>query len=167
MAMLPARRSGRNLTLIDPTREFEDIYDRMGQLVNMVFGGITLPGVTDVPWTPLADVSETDDAYLVHVELPGLSRDQIDVQLGDRELAVSGEITEDGNGSKRRRSSRRTGRFEYRTFLPGDIKPDQVSAELAGGVLTVTVPKSETAKPRRIEVKEPGGQNGSGSGGRS
>jgi len=169
MAMLPSRRgSGRNLTLIDPTREFEDIYDRMGQLMNMAFGDLGVSGVTDVPWTPLADVSETDDAYRVHIELPGMSRDQIDVQLVDRELIVTGEITENGDGGRRRRSSRRTGRFEYRTFLPGDVKPDQVSAELADGVLTVTVPKSDTAKPRRIEVRESSGQNnGRRSGGQS
>ena len=106
-----------------------------------------------MPWSPNADVSETDDSYLVHAELPGVSKDQVDVQLQDRELVISGEIREGENG-KRRRSSRRTGRFEYRTVLPGDIKPDQVSAQLADGVLTVTVPKSEAAKPRRIEVKQ-------------
>jgi HSP20 family protein len=169
MAMLPSRRrSGRNLTLIDPTREFEDIYDRMGQLMNMAFGDLALSRAAEVPWTPLADVSERDDAYVVHVELPGLRRDQIDVQLMDRELVVSGEITEeqqdgkDGkDGSRRRRSSRRMGRFEYRTFLPGDIKPDQINANLADGVLTITVPKSETAKPKRIEVKEPAGKSSS------
>ncbi len=168
MAMLPSRRrSGRNLTLIDPTREFEDIYDRMGQLMNMAFGDLALTRAAEVPWTPLADVSERDDGYVVHVELPGLRRDQIDVQLMDRELVVSGEITEeqqdgkDGkDGNRRRRSSRRMGRFEYRTFLPGDIKPDQIKAGLADGVLTITVPKSETAKPRRIEVKESSGKNG-------
>jgi HSP20 family protein len=104
-----------------------------------------------MPWSPLSDVSETDDSYLVHVELPGMRKDQVDVQLLDRELVITGEIKESEDG-KRRRSSRRTGRFECRTYLPGDIKPDQVSAELADGVLTVTVPKSETAKPRRIEV---------------
>jgi HSP20 family protein len=112
-----------------------------------------------VPWTPLADVSETDDAYQVHIELPGIGRDRIDVQLVDHELIVTGEINEEENGGRRRRSSRRTGRFEYRTFLPGDIKPDQVSADLADGVLTVTVRKSHTAKPRRIEVRESSGQN--------
>lgn len=154
MAMLRARRGVQNLTLIDPSREFEDIYDRMGRLMNVAFGDLGLARLADLPWSPLADVTETDDAYLVHVELPGISRDQIDVQLMDRELVVSGEIKEQENG-KRRRSSRRTGRFENWTVLPGDVKSDEVSAELADGVLTVTVPKSEAAKPRQIEVKEP------------
>ena len=152
MALLPARRGGQNLTVTDPSREFEDIYDRMGQLMNFAFGDLGLAGPGSRPWSPLAEVSETDDAYLVHVELPGIRKDQVDVQLADRELVISGDIKESEDG-RRRRSSRRTGRFEYRTYLPADVKADQVSAELADGVLTVTVPKSEAAKPRRIEVK--------------
>ena len=152
MAMLPARRGGQNLTLVDPSREFEDIYDRMGQLMSFAFGDLGLARPGNAPWSPLAEVSETDDAYLVHVELPGIRKDQVDVQLVDRELVISGDIKESENG-RRRRSSRRTGRFEYRTYLPGDVKADQVSAQLADGVLTVTVPKSEATKPRRIEVK--------------
>jgi HSP20 family protein len=150
--MLPARRGGQNLTLVDPSREFEDIYDRMGQLMSFAFGDLGLARPGNAPWSPLAEVSETDDAYLVHVELPGIRKDQVDVQLVDRELVISGDIKESENG-RRRRSSRRTGRFEYRTYLPGDVKADQVSAQLADGVLTVTVPKSEATKPRRIEVK--------------
>jgi HSP20 family protein len=160
MAMLPARRIGHSPTVIDPTREFEDIYDRMGQLMNVAFGDIGLTTLADIPWAPLADVSENDNAYLVHVELPGVRKDQIDVQMRDRELVISGEIKETENG-RRHRSTRRTGRFEYRTYLPGDVKADQVSAQLADGVLTVTVPKSEAAKPRRIEVKAPDGKSAS------
>jgi HSP20 family protein len=152
MAMLPARRIGHSPTVIDPSREFEDIYDRMGQLMNVAFGDLGLTTLADIPWAPLADVSENDHAYLVHVELPGVRKDQIDVQMQDRELVISGEMKETENG-RRHRSTRRTGRFEYRTYLPGDVKADQVSAQLADGVLTVTVPKSEAAKPRRIEVK--------------
>jgi HSP20 family protein len=150
--MLPARRGRQNLTLVDPSREFEDIYDRMGQLMSFAFGDLGLARPGNAPWSPLAEVSETDDTYLVHVELPGIRKDQVDVQLADRELVISGDIKESENG-RRRRSSRRTGRFEYRTYLPGDVKADQVSAQLADGVLTVTVPKSEATKPRRIEVK--------------
>jgi HSP20 family protein len=160
MAMLPARRIGHSPTVIDPTREFEDIYDRMGQLMNVAFGDIGLTTLADIPWAPLADVSENDNAYLVHVELPGVSKDQVEVQMQDRELVISGEIKEAENG-RRHRSTRRTGRFEYRTYLPGDVKADRVSAQLADGVLTVTVPKSEAAKPRRIEVKASDGKSAS------
>ncbi|HEY2577049.1 MAG TPA: Hsp20/alpha crystallin family protein [Streptosporangiaceae bacterium] len=151
MAMLPTRRGGQQLTLLDPSREFEDIYDRMGQLLGAAFSDMPFAQLANAPWVPFADLSETDDAYVVRAELPGIGKDQADVQLHDRELIVSGEIKDTEHG-KKRRSSRRTGRFEYRTYLPGDINADQVSAKLSDGILTVTVPKSESAKPRRIEI---------------
>ena len=150
MAMLPARSTRRSLISADPTREIEDIYERMGQLVNAAFGDLGAVPV-DMPWIPAADLTETDDAYLVHVELPGVQKDQLDVEVFDRELRIDGEISEQSNG-RRHRSSRRTGRFEYRTVFPGDIKTSGVNAELADGVLTVTVPKSEAAKPSRVGV---------------
>ena len=163
MAALPVRRSGRNTSLVNPSREFEDIYDRMGQLMNFAFGDMAR---VEMPWVPLADLSETEDAYVAKVELPGVGKDQIDVQLQDRELVVSGEIPEqeqdgqDGqnggqNGGRRRRhrSTRRTGRFEFRAWLPGDVNADAVQGELSDGVLTLTIPKSEAAKPRKIEIK--------------
>ena len=155
MATLPVRRGGRNTSLVNPSREFEDIYDRMGQLMNFAFGDLAR---AEMPWVPLADLSETEDAYVVKVELPGVGKDQIDVQLQDRELVVSGEIPEqeqDGqNGGRRRhRSTRRTGRFEFRAWLPGDVNAGAVQGELTDGVLTLTVPKSKAAKPRKIEIK--------------
>ena len=155
MATLPVRRGGRTTSLVNPSREFEDIYDRMGQLMNFAFGDLAR---AEMPWVPLADLSETEDAYVVKVELPGVGKDQIDVQLQDRELVGSGEIPEqeqDGqNGGRRRhRSTRRTGRFEFRAWLPGDVNADAVQGELTDGVLTLTVPKSAAAKPRKIEIK--------------
>ncbi len=152
MASLPVRRSGRNQTLMNPTREFEDIYDRMGQLMNFAFGGLTPVALVDMPWAPLGDVSETDDAYIVRVELPGVNKDQVDVQLQGGELVITGEIQEDSGKGCRHRSTRRVGRFEFRASLPGDVNPEGVTAELSDGVLTVTVPKSEAAKPRKIEI---------------
>ena len=152
MVMLPVRRGGgRNLTVVNPTREFEDIYDRMGQLMNLAFG-LAPVDVAEGPWIPLADVSETDDAYVVEVDLPAVNRDQMDIQLQDRELVITGEIPESEQKDRRHRRSRRTGRFEFRTYLPGDVKADAVTARLSDGVLTVTVPKSEAAKPRKIEI---------------
>jgi HSP20 family protein len=157
MAQLPARRSARNITLVDPSREFEDIYDRMGQLMSMAFGDLAFTPALAAAWTPLADISETDDAYLVEVELPGVNKDQVNVDVNDRELVITGEIAEsqeeeEEEGRRRRRRARRTGRFEFRTTLPGDIDPQGVSASLSDGILTVRVPKSEAAKPRRVEI---------------
>jgi HSP20 family protein len=152
MATLPVRRSGRrNLTVVNPSHEFEDIYDRMGQLMNLTFG-LTPIGGADEPWIPLADVSETDDAYAVEVDVPGVRKDQVNIQLQDRELVITGEIPESGQKGRRHRRSRRTGRFEFRTYLPGDVNADEVNAQLSDGVLTVTIPKAEAAKPHHIEI---------------
>jgi HSP20 family protein len=159
MAQLPARRSGHDVTTADPFREFEDIYDRMGQLVNAAFlGAPSYMRVIDAPWTPLADISETDDAYVIEAELPGVTKDNLNVELNDRELVISGEIPMQEEKEKekekrlRRRRTRRTGRFELRTLLPGDVNPDAVTANLSDGVLTVRVPKAQAAKPRRVEI---------------
>jgi HSP20 family protein len=154
MAQLPTRRRGQNqnLTVYDPGREFEDIYNRMGQLMNLALGDVGMGRLVELPWAPPADISETDDAYIIRAELPGISKDQVEAQMQDRELVISGEVKEDTGKGRRHRSSRRTGRFEYRAFLPSDIKADQVNAQLSDGVLTVTVPKSEKAKPRKIEI---------------
>ena len=105
MAQLPARQSARNVTMIDPSREFEDIYDRMGQLITMAFGDLPAGQVLNAPWRPLANISETDDGYQVEVELPGVNKDQLNVELNDRELAITGEVAEpkqeDGSGPHR------------------------------------------------------------------
>ena len=152
MASIPSRRSGQNITALNPSREFEDIYDRMGQLMNFAFG-LTPAALADMPWVPLADLSETDDAYVVEVDLPGGNRDQVNIQLQDRELVIAGEIPESEQKGRLHRRSRRTGRFEFHTSLPGDVNADGVNAQLSDGVLTATIPKSETAKPRHIEIK--------------
>jgi HSP20 family protein len=152
MALLPARR---NSTLSrpgsqpparwDPFAEFEDLYQRMGQLLGGAFGG---------GWAPPADLSETDEAYPAEVELPGVARDDISVELAGQELVISGEFTDTGKEGRALRRGRRSGRFEYRVLLPGqaDPDPDKVTAALADGVLTVTVPKAEAGKPRRIQI---------------
>src|ERR1700684_727784 len=153
MAMPQVRRSrGRNLTVVNPTREFEDIYDRMGQLMNLAFG-LAPVDVAEGPWIPLASLSETDDAYVVEVDLPGVNRDQVDIQLQDRELVIAGEIPESEQKGRRHRRSRRTGRVEFHTYLPGDYTADGGHAQHSDGLLRVTIPKSEAAKPRHIEIK--------------
>jgi HSP20 family protein len=75
----------------------------MGQLINAAFGEVSAA----VPWSPMADVYETDDAYIVEAEVPGARKDQMDLQLNERELVVSGEITEREGGRLRRKERRR------------------------------------------------------------
>src|SRR2546429_77952 len=115
-------------------------------------GAATKP--TPQSWAPHADLSETDQAYVAEVELPGVAKDDISVELAGQELIISGELRASGSGTHGRglRRGRRSGRFEYRVLLPGHAEADKVTAALADGVLTVTVPKSEADKPHRIPV---------------
>jgi len=142
------RRPG-DTTLATRSRVFDDIHDQMENLINAAFAGTAV----ELPWAPAADVYETDDAYVIEAELPGVKRDEIDVSLHDRELAITGEVKEREGRGVRRRKQRRVGQFEYRVYLPGDIDADRVEASLNEGVLTVTVPKAATEKDRHIEVK--------------
>jgi HSP20 family protein len=157
MALLPARRSGtlsrpgsQAPARWDPFAEFEDLYQRMGQLLGGAFDGGWQPPVQS--WAPPADLSETDEAYLAEVELPGVAKDDISVELAGQELVISGEFTDTAKEGRALRRGRRSGRFEYRVLLPGQAEADKVTAALADGVLTVTVPKAEADKPRRIQI---------------
>lgn len=152
---LPVRRSNA-ISSWDPLREFEDLTGRMNQLFESAFGG--LPSVfggeagTSPAWAPPVDIEETEDAYIVEADLPGVRREDVNVELREGELAVSGELKERERSGVLRRRTRRTGHFDYRVSLPGDTDPDKVEAELRDGVLTVRVPKTAQAQPRRIEI---------------
>ncbi|MEU9125013.1 Hsp20/alpha crystallin family protein [Streptomyces sp. NPDC048506] len=95
---------------------------------------------------------EADDAYIIEAELPGVKRDDIDVEVSGRELCIAGEYKACEREGVLRRTTRRTGHFEYRSLLPTDVKTGEVKANLTDGVLTVTVPKAQAAKPRHIEI---------------
>ena len=136
---------------LDPLRELAQLHQRMSQLMSSVLGTHPI-AATAQGWTPLADVTETDDAYLVEIEVPGVDRKDLTVEVAAGELRVSGEIVEKEKVGWLRHRTRRVGQFAYRTALPVDIDTDQVSADLADGVLTVRAPKTEAAKPRRITV---------------
>lgn len=155
---LPARRRGSAMVRPGmalgpqwaPFAEIDDLYDRMDQLVQSAFG-VPMEGM----WAPLADLTETDDAFVAEIDLPGVTKDDIDVEMNDRELVVTGEIKEREAAGRPHRRMRRTGRFQHRVMLPSEVNPEQVSATLSDGVLRVTVPKAEKAKPRHVEVKAP------------
>jgi HSP20 family protein len=103
-------------------------------------------------FTPLADVEETDDAYLVEIELAGVKRGDIDVTLSGRQLTVSGERKEKERVGILRRRTRVTGRFHYEVTLPAADPDAEVTAGYDDGVLTVRVSKPEADRPRRIPV---------------
>src|SRR3954466_10421778 len=136
----------------EPFREFEELQRRRAGLMQSGGWGIG-GGSADQPWIPSVDVEETDDAWIVEAEVPGVRRDDVNVELRDSEAVISGEIKERERTGILPRRTRRTGRFEYRVVLPGQPDPDAVEATLDDGVLTVRVAKPEQARPRRVEVQ--------------
>jgi HSP20 family protein len=156
---LPARRRPSAMarpgapTRWDPFAQIEDLYDRMDQLIQSAFGAPSPAIPAHGMWAPLADLTETDESFITEIDLPGVKKDDIDVEMNDRELIVTGEMKEEEKEGRPHRRLRRTGRFEHRVILPGEVDPEQVSATLSDGVLTVTVPKVEKARPRHVEVK--------------
>ncbi|MFD5316141.1 Hsp20/alpha crystallin family protein [Streptomyces sp. NPDC127098] len=121
----------------------------MGTLLESTVGGGLARGTA---WTPFADLTEFDDAYVIECELPGMARQDIDIELDEREVTISGEYTEQERQGTLHRGTRRTGRFEYRTTLPGQVDAERVTATLREGLLTVRIPKAAGAGTRRIEV---------------
>lgn len=139
---------GRN-----PIAEFDELLNQMGGLFDTTIG---LPPRSGAVWTPPADVTETDEAFHVEVELPGVRRQDIDVEVNGRELAISGEAKEGERHGTLRHGTRRTGHFEYRVALPGEVNPDGVKAGMSDGILTVTIPRAEAARRRRVEISDGG-----------
>lgn len=112
-----------------------------------------LPSLLEDAFTPLADVEETQDAYLVEVELPGVDKGDIDVELAGRRLTVSGERKAKERVGILRKRERVIGKFRYDVTLPGNVEAEGVDANLDGGVLTVRVPKPAAERARRIEIR--------------
>ena len=148
---LPVRRGRSAFPVWDPFRELEELHARMDRLMQSAFPRGGEPGAVGA-WAPPADVEDTDDAYLVELELPGVDKDQITVEVAEGELDIHGEIKEKERTGVVRRQTRHVGQFDYRTSLPPNADTAHVSAELTNGVLTVRVPKAEKGKPQRIEI---------------
>lgn len=149
-ALVPWRRRETGIEQWDPFGELEEMHSRMGKLLDTAFG---MPERAIGAWSPLVDVEETEDAWIVEAELPGVKREDVDVEFRDGELTISGEIKQKERRGILRRQVRRTGRFEYRLSVPGMVDGDKIEASLDKGVLTVRIPKEARAKPKRIEVR--------------
>lgn len=151
MAMLPSLFGTGGLD-----RMLEDMR-RMQERIEQAFGTMTPMPVLRADWRPAIDVKETDSGLTVTAELPGMSEQDVELSVEDDVLTIKGEkkseSTKDDKGWHVQERS--YGAFVRSLQLPFAPKPDEVKAEFAKGVLTVTVPRPpEAAKPAsRIEIK--------------
>jgi HSP20 family protein len=127
----------------DPLRDLLTLQERIDRLGDTGAGG----------WTPPVDLYETADAYVVTAELPGLRREDIDIRYQNGHLSIQGtRRTPDVPCERYHRVERGHGSFLRRFALPLAVTIDAIGADLKDGVLTVTVPKAESARERRIDV---------------
>jgi HSP20 family protein len=145
-------RSNRNLRTLQ--REIDSLFDTF-------FPGAPASGDGDgeerrtAVWAPRTDLAETDEAYRILLDVPGMTKEDLTINYQDNQLTVSGERKAEtrDEGENFVRVERAFGHF-YRAFtLPKTVQDDDITAEYEDGVLTIIVPKAEEEKPRRIEVQ--------------
>ena len=145
--MTQLTRRTPNRTVRDLQREVDSIFDR--------FFGRGGDDDTSTVWAPRTDLSETDDAFRIRLDVPGMTKDDIAINLQNNTLTVSGERSSERqeDGEEYVRVERAFGNF-HRTFtLPDAVDPDRVEATYDEGVLTINVPKTEKSTRRQIEIK--------------
>ena len=135
-----------------PFREFDRLRRRMDELYGALSGG-AFP-MPSAGLFPLINVTEDNDNFYVRAELPGMKSDEVDIQVTKEGISISGErkIPEEGNNAKYHRREREAGKFSRLINFPGNVNTDIVEASMDNGVLTVIIPKSEAAKPKKITV---------------
>jgi HSP20 family protein len=136
----------------EPFRELSSLQTEMNRLFNAAFEGSST-GVAR-RWTPAMDLLETDDEFVLRADLPGMSESDVNVELEDNVLTVSGERSTEREDKREGfyRMERSFGSFSRSLTLPKGVDPDAVSAAFDRGVLEVRVPKPEQRKPRRISI---------------
>jgi HSP20 family protein len=139
-----------------PAGQLATLQSDMARMMNTFFGSSPFAdsGNGASTWLPPVDITESDDALLLSFDLPGLNENEIQVELDDNVLTVSGERrrTSEVKQDDYFRYERRFGAFSRSVALPAGVKDDQIEASYENGVLEVRVPKPEEHKPKRIQV---------------
>jgi HSP20 family protein len=129
--------------------------------INKMFEGFLRGGLQEETslfpsaWTPAVDVAEHDSEYVVKVELPGVNKDDVKIVMQDNILTVRGEKKQEAEKKESgyHRVERSYGSFQRSFTLPTSVRNDKIEANFRDGILSITLPKAEEAKPKQIEVK--------------
>ena len=139
----------------EPARELQSVQQELNRLFGTFFDWPTAAGNGGSRrWIPAMDLVEEGDHYVLRADLPGVSEDDVKVELEDSVLTISGERTSEHEQRKEGyyRVERASGAFSRSLALPEGIDPDSIQARFEKGVLEVRVPKPEERKPRRVEI---------------
>ncbi len=132
-----------------PFAELGQLQERLSQLLDDLPGMNMFSGDS---FSLLADLEETEDSFVIEVDLPGIEKKDVSIELSGRRLSVEGERRERERTGVLRRQSRSVGRFHHEIMLPAEVDAEGVSADLDNGVLTIMVPKAQAGRPRHIEI---------------
>jgi len=129
--------------------------DEMNRLFSRFFDDWVPEALGRSQWLPALDIAERDDAVVVKADLPGIKPEEIEITVEDNVLTISGEKKESTETQEENyyHCERRHGRFRRDIPLPRSVDPEKIDASCQDGVLTVTLPKRQEAKPKRITVK--------------
>jgi HSP20 family protein len=134
---------------------WSNLRDELNSFFDMPFwSGSGRTGQLFTGWSPALDLYESGDHFVAVVELPGMSKEAIDISLHDGTLTISGERKREksDNGETAQRTERYVGTFRRSISLPSRVDSGKVSATYQDGILKVTLPKAEEAKPKQIQV---------------
>ena len=137
-----------------PLEHLTRLRDEMDRLFAAPFNDLQRGGQFFNEWAPALDLYEDKDNVYVKAELPGMKKEEIDVSLHENALTISGErkFEKKHEEAENYRSERFFGRFSRSVTLPMAVEGEKVKASYKDGILTITLPKSEKAKPKQIEV---------------
>jgi HSP20 family protein len=133
---------------------WSELHDELERLFDVPLSGGTRSYPWMSGWTPALDVYEDQDQFVVKAELPGMKKADVDVSLHEGSLTLTGDRKAERQEKDETtyRSERYFGRFQRTVDLPNTVDPDKVKADYQDGILTITLPKTEKAKPKRISV---------------
>jgi HSP20 family protein len=137
----------------DPIRELDSLQSDMNRLFDRFFEGRAANGISR-RWIPAMDLLETEDHLVLRGDLPGMTEDDVDIEIKDNVLTVSGErkAEHEDKGEGYHRVERSFGSFSRSLTLPAGVDAGQVEASFDNGVLEVRIPKPAEAKPTRVQI---------------
>jgi HSP20 family protein len=140
----------------DPFRDLISIQDRMNRLFEQTLSRSRgEEGVSATTWTPAVDIYETADTIVMKAELPGVTREDIQIQINENTLTLQGErrFAKDVQEENYLRLERAYGGFHRSFTLPATVQQDKIRALFKDGVLELVLPKAEDSKPKRISIE--------------